>query len=142
MKPLVLPWPPSVNSYWRSIVIGGSPRVLISRAGRQYRVDVQAAVLERFGLLRPTRARLLVAIGAHPPDRRSRDLDNLCKGILDSLTHARVWEDDSQIDGLLIVRREVAAPGRVEVRIERLTDEPAEQRLLSFGGVKRIGGGE
>ena len=53
-----MPWPPSVNSYWRSIVIGGSPRVLISRAGRQYRVDVQAAVLERFGDFRTVKVKV------------------------------------------------------------------------------------
>lgn len=33
-------------------------------------------------------------------------------------------------------------PGRLEVRIERLTDEPPEQRLLGLSGFKAIGGGE
>ncbi|NBW22487.1 MAG: RusA family crossover junction endodeoxyribonuclease, partial [Caulobacteraceae bacterium] len=36
-----------------------------------------------------------VVIEAFPPDRRKRDLDNILKSLLDALTHAGVWEDDS-----------------------------------------------
>jgi Holliday junction resolvase RusA-like endonuclease len=45
-----------------------------------------------------------VVVEVYVPDRRKRDLDNLHKGILDSLTHAGVWGDDSQIDDLRIYR--------------------------------------
>ena len=164
MRPIVLPWPPTVNHYWeRSVVLprswgtvvrslighrawpkfaryfsgsGAWPIVqtFIGARGKAYRVDVQAAVWERFGVLRPTQSRLLVVIAVHPPDRRARDLDNVNKAVLDALTHAGVWVDDEQIDGLVIVRRGVEKPGRLEVRIERLTDEPKEQRLLALGG--------
>jgi len=142
MRPLVLPWPPSVNTYFRSIVIGGSVRVLISKRGREYRHEVQAAVWKRYGALRPTRARLAVAIEAFPPDRRARDLDNLFKSVLDSCTHAGVWQDDSQIDFLAIYRRGVSSPGRLELRVQRMSDEPLEQRVLGLGELKAIGGGE
>ena len=61
------------------------------------------------------------------PDRRKRDLDNLHKGILDGLTHAGVWKDDSQIDDLRIYRCRAATgelviekPGRVVVTIEAI----------------------
>ena len=37
----VLPWPPSLNRYYRSV----NGRVLISREGRQYRADVQMRLL-------------------------------------------------------------------------------------------------
>lgn len=136
MRPLVLPWPPTVNTYFRSVLINGSVRVLISKDGRKYRETVRAAVWERFGALKPTRARLAVVVAAFPPDRRERDLDNLFKGLLDAVTHAGVWVDDSQIDLLAIHRCEVAKPGRVEMRIKRLTDEPAEQQLIGFGGLE------
>ena len=96
---MVLPWPPTVNTYWRSV--GG--RVLISRDGREYRKAIAelaaAEAWPKFG-----NARLSVAIEAWMPDKRRRDLDNLLKSLLDSLTHAGVWDDDSQIDALAIWR--------------------------------------
>ena len=45
--PITLPWPPSVNSYWRSITIQGSSRVLISEKGRAYRQRVLVEALDR-----------------------------------------------------------------------------------------------
>lgn len=36
-----LPWPPSVNHYWRRVLIGGKPRTLLSKEGREFK---QAAV--------------------------------------------------------------------------------------------------
>lgn len=111
-----LPWPPSVNTYWRSV---GRGRVLISERGRAYRQAVALAVRERWpGLRQPTRERLTLSIYACPPDRRARDLDNLPKAILDALTRAGVWQDDSQIDGLAVTRRAVTKGGFVDVGIE------------------------
>lgn len=148
-RPLILPWPPSVNGYWENRVVipkggrRGFVQTFLTDRAKKYRVDVQAAVWERFGVIRPTRARVLVSIAASPPDRRIRDLDNTLKAALDALTHAGVWADDEQIDGLVIVRRAVEKPGRLEVRIERLADEPPEQRLLALGGFgESKGGGE
>jgi len=137
---LILPFPPSVNGYWRSVLIGGHPRVLLSKRGRRYRLDVQEAVLRTFGLRKPTRARLLVAMVAYPPDRLRRDIDNLPKGVLDALTHARVWVDDSQVDGLMVMRGPVVDGGRLEVRIARMTGEPPQQLLLNLAGAKAIEG--
>jgi crossover junction endodeoxyribonuclease RusA len=54
---------------------------------------------------------------AFPPDRRRRDLDNLAKPTLDALEHAGVYEDDSQIDLLIIRRRDVVDGGRLEASV-------------------------
>lgn len=52
-------------------------------------------------------ARLTVALVAYPPDRRARDLDNILKAALDALQHAQAFDDDSQIDRLIVDRGEV-----------------------------------
>lgn len=123
LKTIELPFPPSVNHYWRSTVVNGRPRVLISKPGRAYRSEVRAKVLE---LLRSMpvalTGRVALDIQAFPPDRRQRDLDNLIKAVQDSLTHAGVWLDDSQIDRLSISRREVFAGGFVRVTIKELVE--------------------
>lgn len=115
---LTLPYPPSMNSYWRSISKGRlSGRVLISEAGRQYR----KLVSHQIGADRQRLAlsdRLKVSVLANPPDRRRRDLDNLLKPLLDTLQHAGVYLDDTQIDDLRITRGDVLPGGRVVVEIE------------------------
>jgi crossover junction endodeoxyribonuclease RusA len=123
MPMIVLPYPPSVNTYWRHVVIGRHARVLISRAGREYQANVQAEVLSRWGVLRPTEDRLQVTVTTHAPTRRRMDLDNVCKALLDALTAAQVWRDDSQIDRLTVIRGPVRPPGCVEVEIERIEGE-------------------
>jgi Holliday junction resolvase RusA-like endonuclease len=38
-----------------------------------------------------------VSLHFHPPNKRRRDLHNYPKAIMDALTHAGVWEDDSLV---------------------------------------------
>ncbi len=65
----------------------------------------------------PAGGRIALCMDAFPPDRRRRDLDNIQKPVLDSLEHAGVYEDDSQIDLLLTRRCEVTKHGRVEIHL-------------------------
>ena len=96
MIELILPWPPSINRYYRTF----RNRILISKDGREYRKTVleqrrSAPTETLFGSVE-------VEIEAFRPDNRKRDLDNLLKAALDALTHAKVFEDDSQIADLRI----------------------------------------
>lgn len=100
---LTLPYPPSLNRYWR-YVPGMSPK--ISAEGRAYRRDVIEILSKGDGVYFGC-GRLAVAITTHAPDRRRRDLDNIPKALLDALEHAGVYEDDGQIDDLRITRGEV-----------------------------------
>jgi crossover junction endodeoxyribonuclease RusA len=121
---LELPYPPSVNHYWRS----WRGRVLISRSGRAYR-DAVGLVLRRMGV-KPMAGRLAVHIELYPPDRRKRDLDNTLKAIGDSLQHGGAFEDDSQIVWLLIEKADVVKAGKIIVRIvERTCKNPTLQPL-------------
>ena len=94
-------------------------RTLISEAGRRYRIAIeQMAVVQAWKRFDAT-ARLAVEIDAWMPDRRRRDLDNTLKATLDSLTHAGLWEDDSQIDSLKIVRIPTLG-GMLKIRVAAL----------------------
>jgi len=97
MIELTLPWPPSVNTYWR--VFNG--RAIISAKGREYRKAVADQVLIQRAAKNYV-GKLQVEIQAFRPDNRRRDLDNLLKAALDGCTHAGVWQDDSNIVDLRI----------------------------------------
>jgi len=119
---LELPWPPSMNNYWRHV----GHKTMLSAAGRIYRHAVAGAVLEQRAA-RHFAGRLSVIVQAYPPDRRRRDLDNMLKAVLDALEAAGVYEDDSQIDELLIRRMGVVPNGGITVYIwEEATNGEAE----------------
>ncbi|WP_343876531.1 RusA family crossover junction endodeoxyribonuclease, partial [Tatumella punctata] len=64
-----------------------------------------------------------VTIYASPPDIRTRDLDNLSKGVLDALTKAGFWLDDGQIDVLRLERLEKRKGGGLLVVVRELEGE-------------------
>ena len=113
-----LPWPPSVNSYWRTATIHGSQRTLISAKGRAYTGEVKLALRDTLYRHLKITERVSVVMDLYPPDNRTRDVDNHIKAVFDSITKAGLWEDDSLVDRLIITRREVERPGRVTVGIE------------------------
>ena len=111
-----LPYPPSMNHYWRRV----GPRTLISREGRAFRRNVCALLRGNGPRKPPAGGRIALCMDAFPPDRRRRDLDNLAKPTLDALEHAGVYEDDSQIDLLIVRRREPTKGGKAIVQISEL----------------------
>ena len=118
MTEIELPWPPSVNHVWRRV---GS-KTILSADGRKYREVVgQHCLMRRIAGARIP-GRLSVRILVNPPDRRRRDIDNLTKVPLDALTHAGVWDDDSQIDELYIRRNTITAGGSITIQIQQLPE--------------------
>ena len=111
MIELELPYPPSVNHYWRHY----RGRTLISRGGRAFRDAVRAA-LAKAGT-KPLPGPLAVAVEIYPPDRRRRDIDNVQKALLDALEHGGAFHDDSQIVWLLTEKAQVVPGGKTIVRI-------------------------
>lgn len=114
-----LPYPPSVNHYWRRV----GARTLISREGRRYRERIASILALR--RVQPIVGALSVRVTVNPPDRRRRDLDNAMKALLDALEHGGAYEDDSQIDHLDIRRGPVVPDGKVAVQIEQISPEQA-----------------
>jgi crossover junction endodeoxyribonuclease RusA len=107
-----LPYPPSINHYWRRV----GAKTLISKEGRRYREAVAAICQEQriaFGDVA-----LSLSITAHPPDRRRRDLDNLLKAPLDAMQAAGVYQDDYQIEVIHLERGECVRNGSLIVEIK------------------------
>lgn len=118
---LVLPFPPSVNTYWRAPNSGPlKGRHLISAKGRAYQSAACAAIIEQLRRLpKPSSSPASVEILLYPPDTRRRDIDNYNKALFDALTHAGIWEDDSQVKRMLVEWAPRVAGGKVEITITR-----------------------
>lgn len=118
---LVLPFPPSVNTYWRAPNSGPlKGQHLISVVGRKYQSAACAAIVEQLRRLpKPSAEAAAVVIVLYPPDHRRRDLDNYNKALFDALTHAGIWEDDSQVKRMLVEWGPVLPKGKVEITISK-----------------------
>lgn len=107
---LELPYPPSVNNYWRA----NGHRRYISPEGQQFTKEVSLIVknskISTFG-----DKRVAINIMIHPRSKRKFDLDNTLKAILDALMKAGVYDDDSQIDYIEIARGEQVDGGKAVV---------------------------
>jgi crossover junction endodeoxyribonuclease RusA len=114
---LKLPYPPSINRYYGVTRTG---RRYINKEGRVFRETVVEALRGIPETEKTLESKLQVWVEAFMPDRRIRDLDNIKKALLDSLTHAGVYKDDFQIDDLRVVRREVVKGGYVIVHVAEL----------------------
>jgi len=124
---LFLPFPPTVNNYYRKAAHGGR---FISEKGRKFRDQVGDAISEQFNGVFLT-DRLLVEIILFPPDNRVRDVDNYNKSLLDAISHSGLWEDDQLIDQLFVYRGEVRnRNGSTYVRISEAAPVIKDIRML------------
>ncbi|EFC1641581.1 RusA family crossover junction endodeoxyribonuclease [Escherichia coli] len=118
----VLPYPPTVNTYWRR---RGST-YFVSKAGERYRRDV-ALIVRQQRLKLNLSGRLAIRIIVEPPDKRRRDLDNILKAPLDVLTHAGLLIDE-QFDEINIVRGHPVPGGRLGVKIYEIMHDGQVQK--------------
>lgn len=105
---LTVPYPPSANRYWR---VSGN-RVYRSTEAKNYKKQVQQmATLQH----EPISGDLAVTLYVYRP-RRSGDLDNRIKCLLDSLQGA-IYHDDKQIVEIHAYRMDDKHNPRVEVEV-------------------------
>ncbi len=122
---LFLPMPPTVNHYWSRAKNGA---VYLTPKARAYKTEVLSRVSSRrivFGdkLRFKNNERLKVTITLHFSTKAKNDLDNRLKGLLDALTKANIWTDDSQIDVLVVKRGNVVKGGRVVIEIDEIKEK-------------------
>lgn len=86
---ITLPYPPTVNHYWKHTRQG---RHYISEAGRTFKKIATEACRQFDPILGPVEIKIKIYF----PDDRPRDLDNLPKGIFDSLVGAGLIQDDNR----------------------------------------------
>ena len=106
-----LPYPPSGNNFY-SVFRG---RKIISEDGRDY--QNRASVAIELSNPQAVGGEVRVTLWAFRP-RKSGDIDNIIKPVLDSLTKAGVYADDRFIIELHVYRRDDKDDPRVEVEVE------------------------
>lgn len=119
---VVLPFPPSVNSYYGVTCNGKIPHQYIKERGRLYREEVIKIIKEKDLELRAN-VPLSVTITLTPPDDRVHDIDNVLKCLFDSLSHASFWEDDRHVRELSMNYVELEhykKPGSVLIMVKAL----------------------
>lgn len=111
----ILPYPKglTVNNYWKT----GRNGIYVNPLVKRYKGIVWQTLINSFRL--GERA-LRMQLKVYPPDRRIRDLDNVLKAVCDALQFAQVYKNDSQIEQLFVVRKEVIKDGKLEVKLTSL----------------------
>jgi len=115
---LVLPYPPSVNRLYRTIIRGKRAMPIKSAEHRAYMLAVAAGTAVQPW---PADKRLAVSLRLYRP-RRIGDIDGPIKTLFDAL-NGRAWVDDSQVVELHIQRLDDKARPRVEVSIREAAPE-------------------
>lgn len=139
---LELPWPPSVNHYWKPrarlpsikelVSAPKDPRALyhwLSKRVRGYKYMPKEAERWReevVTIVRPKintglRGQLHCRLELFPPNSRC-DFDNYNKPIFDALEHAGVYQNDRQIRACLIRMRPIVPGGRVRLTIANIRE--------------------
>lgn len=110
-----LPYPPSVNHSH----INAHGRRFPNKKALAYKSAVAEYVIDnRVPKLGDNRIELTITVC--PPDRRRRDISNIIKILEDSLVDAGVFDDDEQVDVLLVQRGNIVKNGRCTVFVEVL----------------------
>jgi crossover junction endodeoxyribonuclease RusA len=91
----------------------------ISKAGKEFKAQVSDYVIE-YRVPKLGSARLEMQVILYPRDKRKQDIDNRIKALWDALGDAGVFDDDEQIDILMVSRGAIKKGGGCMVIIEEI----------------------
>lgn len=114
MTRMELPWPPSINHYFRRSPHGGC---YISAEGKTY-TQIVAALIRR-DRIKSIDGPVAFKCRLHPPNKRRRDLDNSLKVLIDAIAKAGVLGDDYQIKHIEATMLEPVDGGHATVEITK-----------------------
>jgi len=103
---LNLPFPPSVNTYYRR----GAHATYMSKGGREYKQKVAEYIAES-GTPKLGDARVHLEIVLWPKDKRKYDIDNRLKALLDCIESSGVINSDEQVDSINVYRGDGTVSG-------------------------------
>lgn len=104
--------PPSVNNYW---IKGKNKTNRLSLRAKHFN-----AVMKRFINPCGYGGNVQVDIQFAPPDRKTRDIDNIVKPIFDSLSKCGLILDDKQVEKLTVERLPVRSGGELTVYVRKI----------------------
>ena len=131
---LTLPYPPSVNHYWGIRVVGRVPMFFVKADGKLYKKQVaQIGAMKQ-----PFAENVCLKIVAYRP-RKSGDVDNVLKAILDALKGV-AYNDDSQVTEIWVKRKDDKENPRVEVSASpERQKSPKNMKLKPSPRRKKVG---
>lgn len=119
---LDIPWPPTANLIWRTT----RNVTYLSKTYKDFLRSAAGAILcqkpRDLFLTEPVSVEIIL----HPPRKFRFDIDNRIKPVLDVLTRAGVWKDDSLVDKITVRRAEIKKNGLAVVYI-RAIDKSKEK---------------
>ena len=135
-----LPWPPSINSYYRAIKRGKHATTILSKKGREYQEEAADFALFHQQGVPDLDGPLIAVVTLYPPSQRKRDIDNHLKAIFDVLTKVHAWNDDSQVKAIFAEFGPKRKPGFARVRIARVEYDYEKGAHVADDQVQQSGG--
>jgi crossover junction endodeoxyribonuclease RusA len=93
----------------------------VSKAGKEFKAQVSDYVVE-YKVPKLGTARLEMQVTLYPKDRRKQDIDNRIKALWDALADAGVFDNDEQIDTLIVQRGAIKKGGGCLVVIDKIEE--------------------
>lgn len=128
MKIILSGNPLSTQHIYRYTCIGRFPRLYMSRKGKQVKEQYQLEVKNQY------KGKVIqgdcdMEITLFFKDKRRRDVDNYNKLVLDAL-EGIVFQDDSQIQKLTIIKNYSKEDPRIEIKIWQLNQQKKKENHL------------
>ncbi len=112
-----LPWPPTVNHYHQPVRHGRGVRIIKGAKARAYQSEAVASLVAVGLGGEAISGSVKMTITLNPPTLARYDVDGRPKGVLDALTAAGFWLDDSQVQSMTVEKGEKVKGGNVAVKV-------------------------